>query len=69
MCAHAVIARAIVPCVARHDRADGGALLLHVDELLAREIALVHALRHSQVVEERQEIERISERDRPFQDG
>lgn len=53
----------------RRRRRDRYALLLHVDEAPARELAAVDAFRHAQIVPEREQIERVTEGNNPFNDG
>ena len=45
------------------------AALPHREETLARELALVYALRHAKVEKECEDVEREAKGDRPFQNG
>lgn len=58
-----------IALVARSGGRDGHALLLEVEQALARELAAMHALGHAQVVREREQVEGVPEGDRPFDDG
>lgn len=59
----------VIAFVSGSDGRDWDAALLHVDEAIAGEVALMDALGHTQVVEERKKEERVAKRDSPFQDS
>ena len=68
----ALVTRAVcarVALVPRDGRGDGDARLLHAHEPLAREVALVHALRHAQVVGKCEEVEGVAKGYCPLKDS
>ena len=60
---------AVARCVHLEFGGETLAALPHREETLARELALVYALGHAEVVSESEQVEGISECDRPFQHG
>lgn len=63
------VIRACVVHLPHRRRVSSLTIPLHRQQSVPIQLALMHALGHAQVVEEREEVERIPERNSPFEDG